>query len=990
MINLDKKKYKINGASSPLYWTLTPSNSCISTKVSNGVINSTSGEIDVDILLSNNTCSGTVTLLVEDDYGCSSNLVITVNNPCTSLVTTIIDQDKYKFLANPSGGTPPYTYTWSFDEDIFSTSNNTNQTLNLDYIGDGNNSSTNIYVKITDSKGCEVNATLNYSFCNPVVSDIPEVASCYLKGVKTIDGCSGMYESETPAIDFSQFIESCDGIELDYETLQFNLNSNFCYKKVGDFKYKFYVRENTPADFYEFTYSIKTVDGVSSNTGNLYIKTIDCSPATVSKVAVADNEYKFQNTEASSNPTIELSIDDKTFHSANLDNSSFTFIAGNNQTLSNAGKTLTTAYATVNYNNGLISYEVTSPPTDTSDLVQWRISDVNGSISNTANWFYTYQPLAAPVAVDDSLCTTCNNSASINILSNDTGVIDKDSIIITQAPTKGNYTNSQGLITYTPTSYGTDTIKYKVANPNGNTNDYSNEATLTINSICAGSDTINTLCTNDNSVDLTSYLSGFTSGGTWTQDGGNPTSLTISNPQAVDFSSGDDGTYTFTYTVTNSTCTDEADVVINKYVPSASVSTVFNDSSADSDGRFDITFTAGLTNADLSNGDFVRVIIKDNEDGSILSQGDMVVGSNPTELGGVVNTTNWYGTTGFGNYLESKVLDASTLASGITYQWTKRSWAIANAFAGINAGKELKIEVQSIKSTCSSTIASDLIEKVYEGKSYSLVVGTSSSSGTYGACTNTGVTTSRSGATWTTSLFDSSTLEVNDGSTWNSSSSVLSNPNDSSKSITCLSQTSLNPVGIRMTTKEDSSTIANISGVQLSTVAVANDEMSIASQSTLQDFANISGTINVTISEQFYHLHNIDTQTTDNLCPYNMTAAKIFIANNPGLSVDPTTGTQYNSSTPSDPRFDNSGVVVSNPNPNNLYTNSSQTHTFTEQGVYRWKSLMDRGNDYNCPSGDCNNIDWTVNEEGDCSGDSGNGAESEFVFQDALFVIASY
>jgi uncharacterized repeat protein (TIGR01451 family) len=111
-------------------------------------------------------------------------------------------------------------------------------------------------------------------------------------------------------------------------------------------------------------------------------------------------------------------------------------------------------------------------------------SDVDVDPSNNSK-IVKIKVNAAPVADPDSKMTDEDTPVDIDVTANDTdadGVIDKNTVMITKAPTNGSITNindTTGVVTYSPNANfnGTDTFKYTVKDNDGV---ISNQTTVSI------------------------------------------------------------------------------------------------------------------------------------------------------------------------------------------------------------------------------------------------------------------------------------------------------------------------------------------------------------------------------------------------------------------------------------------------------------------------------------------------------------------------------
>jgi hypothetical protein len=128
---------------------------------------------------------------------------------------------------------------------------------------------------------------------------------------------------------------------------------------------------------------------------------------------------------------------------------------------------------------GVVTYQ---PNTGYSgaDTFQYTVRDGLGATSNAASVTVTIQP--APVATNDTANLTENQSATINVLANDTssgGTLNAASIQIVVPPTHGTAAVSNGAVTYAPASgySGLDTFQYSVQD---NLGTVSNVATVSM------------------------------------------------------------------------------------------------------------------------------------------------------------------------------------------------------------------------------------------------------------------------------------------------------------------------------------------------------------------------------------------------------------------------------------------------------------------------------------------------------------------------------
>ena len=157
--------------------------------------------------------------------------------------------------------------------------------------------------------------------------------------------------------------------------------------------------------------------------------------------------------------------------------------AGPGQKLNPSSVAVTTApqhgTASVNSTSGSVTYQPTTGYSG-SDSFQYTVSDGLGAVSNAATVSVRVQP--APMAVSDTATLQANQSATINVLANDTsagGTLNSASIKIVVPPAHGTAVVMNGKVVYTPTMgySGLDTFQYSVQDNLGTA---SNVATVSI------------------------------------------------------------------------------------------------------------------------------------------------------------------------------------------------------------------------------------------------------------------------------------------------------------------------------------------------------------------------------------------------------------------------------------------------------------------------------------------------------------------------------
>ncbi len=967
------KTYNFNISNdATITYVVTVDNACIVVDNPTGTIDDT-GVLVLTYTLSDSNCFGTATITATESV-CNKQytFISSIDSPCGSMSVNIQEADT-TFTALVTGGQAPYSYTWSYPTNIFNEiSNGDDGILVLEYGESVVDSEIRVFV--TDVNGCSTNTTITHNVPNILVEDIVLNTTCA--------PVQGDTNSPFPVITNNFEIIAVTGNELDLSTVDFNLpNSNWLIVQSGT-RFNFLITNNIDVGTYTIPYSVKDVNGLMAS-ANIIVNYTKCNVDNTT-FTVSDYSYSYSSTFAINDTNIHVPISTNAYDIRTL-----VWMPIGTQTSNTL--TITGQYGEVTLlANNTLQHTITNATTNVAETFKAQLTDIFG---NTDTFTLTYiYPDTTPQAVlnNDEVCLT-GNVETIDVFANDTGNINQSTFQILSISSNllQFSSNGQGTLTFPVIDYGTNTfsIQYQAQDNLGN---ILAPATITVVSLPSGSTDLGII--NATTIDL----SGFN---ITAQDAGNPATLDlISNPTAINIPV--DGEYTLFEDFTSGSCTSQRTVTFTAVNTIIATSNTLIDTDATQDGRFDINLTASCNNAELSNGQEIQVRVLDGT--SQLASATLLVGNSLTS---VQSDVNW--TTNIAPYFDTTTLNAATLLTGQDLVFRKRNWAIANGYAGVGQGIDLTFEFEFTKQGIDSGTASTTLTRVYEGQYYGVEVGTSSQSGVYSICQAEGSTSSKSGALFSKTLFDENTLQIFDGTNWvNDNGYSMANPVNNNFFTdhptnpdlwrVCLNDSSANEsIGIRVTTINNPDAIASIEGVVLTSKGIASDVVTITSRTQLSNFVQASSNFIVDVNENFFHLHNISNTVSgepnvSDDCPINMTDAIIYIANSAGLSQDPKTGTTIISQVPPDARFDSSATIVSNVG--NVYENTSQ-HVFANEGVYRVRSEFIRGNNYNCPSGDCNNIDWNI-VNGNCSGDAGTGADinpnEPTAYQDGLYVIGSY
>lgn len=457
------------------------------------------GRIDTVASFNNENCitEANIKLQVTDISGeCIAIASIEVENVCDDLTVTGINfTAPFKYSVAVSGGTPPYSYTWTFNDAVF-TADSINQTiLDLEPInGAVIPPSSTVSVLVKDSSNCTETLYYTSTYCSPVASDLvlPLICNSLTNG------------SESP---FQQLpVQPCTAIDLNESSYSFTgvptgvtvfQSSNASGNTIVSFSATSAVNPGT----YSINYSVLDEYGVSSNEGTILLQIPNCSNPTA--IAIGDQVIQLDDCTLAPGDDIEINIEDYIVPPDQADYDSFQFVDTGNYV------TETTQGTAEGYSNNVVYDPVTHIITYTipslagSDTFQWSINnlDVPPQTSNATFFTIVLECTEAPRANADAACSVCGQTVTIDVLDNDSpgnGVLDPSSVNITTSPNNGTaVVNLDGTVDYTPNFgfAGVDTFKYTVNNNNSNQSvGTSNEATVTITVVCAGATTNLAIC----------------------------------------------------------------------------------------------------------------------------------------------------------------------------------------------------------------------------------------------------------------------------------------------------------------------------------------------------------------------------------------------------------------------------------------------------------------------------------------------------------------
>jgi hypothetical protein len=590
-------KFKGN-SSNQIRYTITSDLDCMTISPNSGTVNA-NDIVEFTFTLSNTDCyNALITVVAEELTGsnfaiaCSRTTTFNLTNSCNNLLTSVTHQTVNRSVlitATTVGGTPDYTYEFFYDTQYYNliTINDNVLSISLKPNIEVPNTS-NVTVVTTDAKGCSVTTEYSFNICKPVAQDKSIALSCVPS--YTNAGCTNIIAqlTNTPLI-----VSTCGASSIDWDTLVINLPDGFCYSNNANLISIFADSTVTPGD-YTFSYTVQNAGQILSNTANINVNVPLCAitadpPFIPSTEAIVLAPTDTTGTVKEFN--VEALVDDP----SNYDWDSFTFIAATGQTLV-AADSLTSTNGDVVYTcDRKIEYTVDTQNCNL-DLIQFTIDDKDGNTSNIGKLVIDYENFPAPTVANGAFNVGGFQNNTLNVLTSSTGNIDVSTVNIVSSPTEGNATvNADGTITYYTTSSATsDSFTFNAVSKDGLTSN-TGTATLTIqNTGIAKNEDICPV----SGINLFNYITNYTTGGTWTASGSNPTVINVASPTNCNFSSATVGTdYTFTYTI-GSFSTDIVLTILDSDITITSVTAPTSNGLVSGNPTSTIRFTgSGITNS---------------------------------------------------------------------------------------------------------------------------------------------------------------------------------------------------------------------------------------------------------------------------------------------------------------------------------------------------------------------------------------------------------
>ena len=476
-----QKIYTLSGGTAPYSYTWNSSASCATFVGQTGT--STDGEVVLDVTFDTEACLTTaaISLTGSDANGCAFNQNAVLSASCDDLtLNTIGFTAPYTFTAAASSaGCENVTFTWYYDSALFNQVSVTNAafTSNLTLVPKSNISAfpveTDIRVTATNCLGCEEVDVYTFAFCHPTLPTA--IIPMYCETDELTDApslfTSANFQLPQPT--------GCTGITIDWSTLELGLPTGYTYTNLGNGVVKIQAPLTVSTGVVAGTWAVRTTNGIPSDQGALTLIVNACEATTTISLP---NRVLQLDCGLEEDDIFEIDIEDWVVTNPGVSVDWDTWqIVEPPVTLS--------PFVTISVNlqgHHIIQYTVPDPIAD--DSFGWTVCDTEGNCAQ-ATVYTVIQCVTAPVAVDDVACATCGETIYMSVLDNDNGSgspLDIGSIQIVSLPSSGTVTlPGDGTIGYTadPTFAGEVEIVYKVANAYGT---YSNDATVTVSVICAG------------------------------------------------------------------------------------------------------------------------------------------------------------------------------------------------------------------------------------------------------------------------------------------------------------------------------------------------------------------------------------------------------------------------------------------------------------------------------------------------------------------------
>lgn len=527
----------------------------------------------------------TINLLIVDANGCRENITFTLTSPCNTFTLTDIARNGYTFSAeaiNPAcQGT---TINWSYDTNHF-TEVQVSTTLSgstIELLPNDNVTITDSPITATaiDCNGCVLSKQTFVTVCRPrLISASNSTITCGTTSAQSItygrlipcnNGLSGFIDI------FSGLIEITPGPGVATTLLALYVSPT-----TGVISGFFPLAQPAQTGVSYFV-KIRIRESLTSPWSNEITKVIvgtgDCldnGDTNISQSIVPDQHYEMAMAGAMPGDIWQIPVDQNIFNTQGTNESPVDYglfmVHTSPAPLSND-----ITLARDLEGNLFIRYVVPNP-VPTRDLFSWTIGRQDGTMFRSGN-VTIFSAVPSPVANPVSSCAVVDSTKTIPLSFTTSRLMDPNSITLSNVAALPAVIAKDGLnVKYTPTrvdnTLGNKVFSFMGQDTEGRTSTTNN---VTVTVISAGIGTTTNLCTpytlTPSTVTPYNYITGpKTATGTWTKTSETGPTAPSTATGSINLSTYGAGTYSYRYTVTNGTCTDNTTVnfVVQAHSPVA-------------------------------------------------------------------------------------------------------------------------------------------------------------------------------------------------------------------------------------------------------------------------------------------------------------------------------------------------------------------------------------------------------------------------------------
>lgn len=309
-----KQSYRFPGGTgaSTVYYTMTSGSSNVTVTPASGTV--TPGTtVEFTFQYASEADFTTQHTLVTWDNVCETPIskTFSISNPCSTLSLSIgntpSSSNPFIFVATPSGGTPGYSVTWSYNTTLFNLVSQARQSIELSLKPlTAFPQTTNITATVTDSNGCSETTSFSYALCSPTATNQFVTAHCITQ--QPIGGITAKNGATATLV-----ANPCSGKTINWDTLTLSYDTTKLYVTNDDNVLTIYGVAPATQTTYNITYSVADNYGFRSNDATVTVSLPTCSIA-VAGPSVAKSSTKLP-AGYSSGTTVSLALESITFDS---------------------------------------------------------------------------------------------------------------------------------------------------------------------------------------------------------------------------------------------------------------------------------------------------------------------------------------------------------------------------------------------------------------------------------------------------------------------------------------------------------------------------------------------------------------------------------------------------------------------------------------------------------------------------------------------------